>query len=375
MAPKRKNGNGDINGDEHDDRDEHEYDDSLEASFRLSRDLKRASKTMSEQEARFLVGKYYEWQEQRIRTRHQARAAEQAEEPHDVIKWLFSRSEALEGAVKAALHEYAKSKLVGRWCLSIHGIGPIVTAGLLAHIDIQKAPYVGHIWRFAGLDPTSVWLGREGAIKLVEEVMGTAKAVTPDHLQLLAARGPFKEATLQRFAMTEDGKITKASLQKALARKPWNADLKRLCWIIGGLFVRLAYVFEKDEKGNRVKDADGNDMRGWHPNDIYGKIWAERKARAIAKNEAGGFADLAESTLRTKRIQDPPTLECYRAGKLPPGRIEAGARRVTVKLFLAHLHHVMYEVHYKTPPPMPYILTHSEEHTQFLGPPNWPMVE
>jgi hypothetical protein len=27
----------------------------------------------------------------------------------------------------------------------------------LAHIDIEKAPTVGHIWRFAGLDPTCVW--------------------------------------------------------------------------------------------------------------------------------------------------------------------------------------------------------------------------
>ena len=40
---------------------------------------------------------------------------------------------------------------------SIVGIGPVIAAGLMCHIDIEKAPTVGHIWRFAGLDPTTIW--------------------------------------------------------------------------------------------------------------------------------------------------------------------------------------------------------------------------
>jgi hypothetical protein len=48
----------------------------------------------------------------------------------------------------------------------------VLSAGLLAHIDITKAPTVGHIWRFAGLDPTAVWMKGEkrphnAALKLV----------------------------------------------------------------------------------------------------------------------------------------------------------------------------------------------------------------
>ena len=37
------------------------------------------------------------------------------------------------------------------------GVGPIAASGFLAYIDIAKAPTVGHIWRFAGLDPTVSW--------------------------------------------------------------------------------------------------------------------------------------------------------------------------------------------------------------------------
>ena len=40
---------------------------------------------------------------------------------------------------------------------SQYGIGPVIAAGLLAHIDISRAPTVGHIWAFAGLDPTRKW--------------------------------------------------------------------------------------------------------------------------------------------------------------------------------------------------------------------------
>jgi hypothetical protein len=39
----------------------------------------------------------------------------------------------------------------------VYGIGPVIAAGLMAHIDITKCPTVGHIWRFAGLDPTLKW--------------------------------------------------------------------------------------------------------------------------------------------------------------------------------------------------------------------------
>ena len=63
----------------------------------------------------------------------------------------------MEGQIKRALEKYVDNHPVGSWLTSIHGIGPVIAAGLLAHIDIARAPTVGHIWRFAGLDPTTKW--------------------------------------------------------------------------------------------------------------------------------------------------------------------------------------------------------------------------
>jgi hypothetical protein len=52
--------------------------------------------------------------------------------------------------------EFGSTTVLGQWCRSICGIGPVITAGLLAHIDNQ-APTAGHIWNFAGLNPNVTW--------------------------------------------------------------------------------------------------------------------------------------------------------------------------------------------------------------------------
>jgi len=156
--------------------------DDLEPIKRLNRDLKKAAATLTATEARFLVDAYYQMQRDRIRAAHQARTLEEAGEPNQLLGWLFDNTAVLERNIKSALGTYSQNNPVGKWAESIIGIGPVISAGLLAHIDITKAPTVGHIWRFAGLDPTVQW--KEGQ------------------------------------------------------KRPWNGALKRLCWIIGESFTK-----------------------------------------------------------------------------------------------------------------------------------------
>lgn len=129
----------------------------LEPLQRLTRDLTQAAVTLSRSEARFLVDAYYIMQEDRKRTYNQERALTASAEPHTIISWLAAQAELLEKQIARALDVYSASQPIGLWMREIDGIGPIIAAGLLAHIDIHKAPTVGHIWRFAGLDPTSKW--------------------------------------------------------------------------------------------------------------------------------------------------------------------------------------------------------------------------
>ena len=107
---------------------------------KLRKDLREAARTLSAREARFLVDAYYMIQDQRIEAQNQVRALNESQEPHEILDWLFDQSHTLEREITKALDTYSDEHVPGRWAKSICGIGPIIAAGLLAHIDIERAP-------------------------------------------------------------------------------------------------------------------------------------------------------------------------------------------------------------------------------------------
>lgn len=261
---------------------------------RLTKDLKAAAKTLSDAEARFLVDAFYTMQNNRIRAGNQIRALTKSEEPHETLNWLESNADVLERDMKRALDAYSDSAIVGKWAKSIVGIGPVIASGLLAHIDITKAPTVGHIWRFAGLDPTVKW-------------------------------------------------------EKA-QKRPWNAALKRLCWLLGESFTKVSA----------------------HKDDFYGKLYVQRKAIEEARNAEGKFADQAAASLLAKKYgKDTKAKAAYDQGKLPQARIHLRAQRWAVKIFLSHYQTVAFYAHFGYMPPKPYVLSilgHADE----IQVPGWP---
>lgn len=132
-----------------------------------------------------LVDLYYTWQEHRIALGNQTSQLVDAHSPAvDLVRHFYAQVGVLEKQMVKALGAWAKSTPEGRWALDQVGIGPVLAAGLGAYIDITKAPTVGHIWRFAGLDPTVTW-----------------------------GKGQ---------------------------RRPWNAKFKVHCWRIGDSFVKVS---------------------------------------------------------------------------------------------------------------------------------------
>jgi hypothetical protein len=168
--------------------DEITPDDSPEITpiQRLTRDLASAAVTLSDKEVRFLVDAYYQIQDARIRHAGQVRSMdkEDPQEPHLILDWLTEQNSVLEQQIKRALDRYSDAHPVGEWLRDIKGIGPVIASGLLAHIDIREAPTAGHIWRFAGLDPSVKW--------------------------------------------------------EKKTKRPWNTRLKVLCWKAGESFVKLS---------------------------------------------------------------------------------------------------------------------------------------
>ena len=146
-------------------------------------DLRKAAMELSPRGARYLVNSYYIMQENRKRAENQLRKLMEFDEPNLAISFMSYEARKQEDAAKDMLAYYSQRYPIGQWAESVRGIGPVLSAGLMAHIDITKSPTVGAIWRFAGLDPTSIWVEKN--------------------------------------------------------KRPWNAKLKVLCWKAGESFVKV----------------------------------------------------------------------------------------------------------------------------------------
>lgn len=330
----------------------------VSALTRLTKDLKSISNTLGREEARYLVDLYYQVQDFRIRTANQIRSINQnneirddgVKEPHETLLFFKNNFVHLEDDIKKVLDVYTSASKVGLWCKSIPGIGPVITAGLLSNLDITKAPTAGHFWSFGGIDPTREWLGKTKSEIIIDEVLGDKKNkdITTEDIILLAAKTGWKVEYLEKNGVNDKGKFTRANLIKACSLKPWNGRLKVIYWKIGQSFVKVCN----------------------NENDIYGKIYKQRKAYEIRKNENGDYADQAKAKLEKNKIgKDTEAYKYYIEGKLPPAHIQARAERYTTQIFISHLHHVMYLDFYKQQPPKPFAIA-ILEHTHEIPVPN-----
>lgn len=248
---------------------------------RLDREVVLQAEKLTNPEARFLVANYYQAQEMRKRADMQIRHLGDKEMP-TLLQYTADAFAVIESNVQKGLQNYAESTRLGEWCLSHDGIGPVITAGLLAHLDIEKAPTVGHFWRYAGLDPTNKW---------------------------------------------EKGQ-----------KRPWNSELRQICWHLGQCAKRISYK----------EDA------------FYGQLYRERKELLVGRNEAGHNAERAK-VFFTKSADVKKTLA---EGKLPANNIDSQACNFVAKIFLSHLHALMFWDKYDQAPPRPFaiaILGHAHE--------------
>jgi hypothetical protein len=120
---------------------------------RLSQSLRKAAKDLSASEARYLIDIYYQIQETRKAVGNQASALAKSEEPNEFHVYLRDNLELLEDQIKACMKNYSSSTSVGEWAMAQLGIGPVLSAALLAHIDPEKTQSATHIYKDAGLAP------------------------------------------------------------------------------------------------------------------------------------------------------------------------------------------------------------------------------
>ena len=234
-------------------------------------------------------------------------------EPYENLKGFYDMLASLELRIKTILEIFANKDPVARWCLEVKGIGPVIAAGLVALIDIHKAPTAGHIWSYAGINPNQVW---------------------------------------------EKGQ-----------KRPWNERLKTLSWKIGQSFrfncnkpdspygeifkERKAYETENNLSGCLSDQAKEKLAKYKIGKDTIAYKWY---AGCFTRKDAEKI--LAEPELRARGILMKELEKKPGEGiqMLPPAHIEQRAMRYATKIFLSHLHEVWYEYEFKCKPPAPFAI-------------------
>jgi hypothetical protein len=214
---------------------------------KMNKDIKEGLKVLDSNSARYLVDTYYQIQEYRKATYNQVRKLTKEEElePDSTLEYFAHNFELLENEIKKALKIYVEQQPIGRWLLSITGIGEVISAGLLANIDISKCETAGAIWRFAGLDPTIEW-----------------------------GKGELR---------------------------PFNARLKTLCWKIGESFVKVSNN-DKDVYGKIYKQRKDYEMAKNEAGDYADQAKAKLEKYKIGK-DTDAYKYYSEGKLPPAHIQ------------------------------------------------------------------------
>lgn len=242
---------------------------------KLPVDVLAESYRMTPAEARLATANYYASQDQRKRLDMQIRHFGEKDIIIQIPAFLNMSATMyadFETISKKVLENYASSSRVGRWSMAQVGVGPVITAGLLAHLDITRAPTCGHFWAFAGLDPSRKW---------------------------------------------ERGQ-----------KRPYNAELKQLTYHLGECIKRTHN----------------------HPDSYYGPLYEAQKEKLVKANENGKNVERA----KTFTTHSADVRKVLAKGMLPPNNIDRQACNWVAKMFLSHLHAVMYWDHYRKPPPRPF---------------------
>jgi hypothetical protein len=215
---------------------------------RLDADMRLTARDMTKEAAAQLVHTYYQLQKDRIRTAARARSLKTS---NSLLVYIESQTHTLEKQVQVMLDLWGLAHPVGKWLREVHGIGPVIAAALLANLDINEAPTMGHFWAYSGLDPTQKWNKGE--------------------------------------------------------KRPWNANLRRLCFLLGESFVK-------------TQNSDKS---------YYGKIFQKRKVYEWTGNLAGKYSETAVKTLQSINLSETEAKKWYTGQYCGIERGIEGIRRAT----------------------------------------------
>ena len=276
--------------------------------------------------------------------------------PPEVFQHFRRSATRLEKQTNAALEIYADQHVPTRWMRAV-GLGIAQAVGIFSLIEIEKVgENVSSLHRFCGYDPNQTKITKKEAGECVRYFQEEYKKDYVDEEVIYKVAAELNRGPRQLLRITGVGtkkvSTTWGALYKAIMSYPWSQELKEILFRVGMQF--------------RCVGGNGLDIPP------YRSVYVWRKEYEVLRNEAGVYADQAAHKIASRTFRkDRTAYGHYSEGRLPPLHIDARARRFTVKIFLVHLHQIMYYERYGKMPPRPYILDVLGKEREIVCP-KWP---
>lgn len=327
---------------------------------KLDDDVLQAARLSDQLENRYILSTYYRTQKPRVAAKNQYVKLKEVRHPRVLLGHLIKLGNAIESQVGVLLGEFARQYTVGRVMQSVYGIGEILSASALARLNIPPPPTAGHWIRFAGLDPSQIWVSSDDAKKIVERVMTQVYGLNkedrpppslwkqwlkenfslPDGLIFPLADAahikPSKFVGRLRWIHDMSGHFGTEMLWRALSLRPWNNDVRLMCFHVGRCFKFVA----NKKNGEKINH--------------YGPIYLARRKYEEENNAAGNYKEVADK-YASKVGPTTKAYTYYKKGLLPPGHVVQRCCRYTAKRWLQDVHTMFFWDYYGKAPPAPYI--------------------
>ena len=303
---------------------------------RLQKDIIAANELTSFAEANYMVKTFYTMQELRKASVMQEKELRKATKPCNVAPYMTAQYKTLETSLKLGIEKFASEQPIGQWMLRLYGIGPILSANMLSHIDINRINNYGHLVAYAGMTATPPTWGK-GMKRPFNADFKTAVWKVGDTMMKFSSHPKcvhghyYLHHKAREWRRNLNGELTQYAAEQ-LTRKTYDKNTDAYFWYSGQVSAEAAAEYHR-----RLN------LEGAH--DVKGRIDFILEQMGEDKITQAEIAELQiELDLLKGNEPDIKAIMADTGGTgvpmLPPAHLVSRAKRKVGVLFLSHLYEV-----------------------------------
>lgn len=222
-----------------------------------------------------------------------------------VQKWAV-RFETLEKEIDADIADTVADYPIYEHMSAVKGVGPSLSAQIIAMVDIHRAPTVSALWRYAGYGMGKYW--RDASGDIVAPLTGYKYDKDTEEWRQVSPE-PEPDWTC----------VTVRDRLVSGYRAPYNTRLKTTLWKLGGSFLKTGSSYRKEYKEAKEKYEQERDWTKGHVHNaaqramvklFLSHLWDRwRQLEGLPVREPYAHEYLDHSTLKRPEEYGWPALE------------------------------------------------------------------